>query len=70
MNVWTIERVKNERPNVPVTIRGKRVIATLSGRLLDFPWVDGMLHGIRFSFQVNWTTVVRILNSGDAIAGD
>lgn len=63
---WTIARVIEEMPDVPVYARKskKRYTGHITGRRLDFPkvWFDG-LDGI-VETEVAWATLVHILNDG------
>lgn len=57
--MWTIERVKEELPEIPLLFRGKVVLAHPCGRKNAFATVRYE----EMSWEFSWETLTHILNS-------
>lgn len=55
---WTIERVKEELPDIDIDLNGKIEKARISGRKEKFATVTTGDH----SFQYAWSTITNVLN--------
>ena len=69
---WTIEKVKNELPDIKINHHGKIIKGQIKGRKLKFPIVYYLRHNnLPFhdghEIMVSWETVVDVLNHDRAI---
>lgn len=65
---WTIARVKDELPDVPVLYQGKVYKGQLRGRKMDFPRVYFVVDGKHaFDAEWSWQTIVDCLNNGGSL---
>jgi hypothetical protein len=68
--MWTIHRLKDVLPDVPVYNHTTRqtLTGTVKGRQLRFPRVIVTLPcGTEVSFEVSWECLQRVLNTGSAV---
>lgn len=61
---WTVQRVREELPEVPVTVQGVVCIGQVAGRCLPAARVYFTYLGDMFNAEWSWTAVARALNTG------
>lgn len=64
---WTVERVKDELPDMPVLYQGKVYQGQLRGRKMDFPKVYFTVNGHELNAEWSWQTIVNCLNNGGSL---
>lgn len=64
MDVWTVQRVKDELPIVQVKVDGRVYEMGVYGRQLRFPSVRPFEYGSAVSYEFAWETIVHSLNTG------
>ena len=64
-NAWTVERVKEELPEVKVLIGKKTVVdGAVRGRKMPFAGVMFSNNGVFVTAEYAWQTIVDCLNDG------
>ena len=58
--MWTIDKVKEDLPDVRVLVKGKEYRGRVSGRRLDFPVVSVPEIGVHEEFS--WAAICRAIN--------
>ena len=63
MNNWTVEKVKDELPDVRVQVNKTLILdGRIAGRKLDFASVMFVNNGVMATCQFSWKTIVDCLN--------
>lgn len=63
-NPWTVERVKDELPDVQVLVDGKSYRMIVRGRKLPFAQVRPFEVGSAVQYEFAWSTIADCLNRG------
>jgi hypothetical protein len=61
---WTVQRVKDELPDVDILVDGRKYCMTVYGRQLQFAIVRPFECGSAVEYTFSWQTIADCLNKG------